>query len=319
MTETAKLTASDAVDADNFGRSVSISGDWAIVGAYQSDDSGTDSGSAYLFKKPIAGWTNMTETKEITGSDTEAGDNFGDSISIDGNYALVGAPAEDGAGLERGAAYVFYKDEGSTDNWGQQAKLTAGDIQDDWLFAIHKLSISGNYAAVGCMGNNDNGSGAGAVYIYNKDEGGTDNWGQQAKLTASDGAADDNLGYSASMYGDTVIAGAKGDDSGAGSAYIFGKPGTGWQNMTETEKISAGDGSSNDQFGYETSISGNYNIVGAPTEDDEGRTDSGAAYIFESSSSSIVPEFKDFIYILTILAAISMMYKNIPQYSYNKI
>ena len=92
---------------------------------------------------------------------------------------------------------------------------------------------------------------------------------QTAKLTASDGAADDDFGISVSISGNTVVVGADdatvGGNSDQGAAYVFTEPGSGWTSMTQTAKLTASDGAANDYFGYSVSISGNTVVVGADT------------------------------------------------------
>ena len=107
MTQTAKLTASDGAASDLFGFSVSISGDVAVVGAITDDAPLSDSGSAYVFERPLGGWVSMTQTAKLTASDGAAGDQFGVSVSISGDVAVVGAFLHDDNGLESGSAYMF--------------------------------------------------------------------------------------------------------------------------------------------------------------------------------------------------------------------
>ena len=84
----AKLTASDAVNNHWFGYSVSISGDAIVVGSYR--DNG-DIGAAYVYEKPMLGWTNMTETAKLTASDGAGSDKLGLSVAIDGDEIVAGA------------------------------------------------------------------------------------------------------------------------------------------------------------------------------------------------------------------------------------
>lgn len=117
LTPTAKLTASDHVYPANLGCSVSISGDWVAAGAYKDDDLGTWTGSAYFFKKPAGGWATATETDKRTASDGTGGDQFGFSVSIDGDYTIVGArmdadpPNGTSSPDDAGSAYIFILDE----------------------------------------------------------------------------------------------------------------------------------------------------------------------------------------------------------------
>ena len=99
-----KLTASDATAGDYFGVSVSISGDYAIVGAYRDDGDGSDSGSAYVFMRSDTTWSQQAK---LTAFDAAAGDEFGFSVSISGDYAIVGAWCDDDGGTDSGSAYIF--------------------------------------------------------------------------------------------------------------------------------------------------------------------------------------------------------------------
>jgi hypothetical protein len=291
--QVAKLTASDGAADDHFGYSVSMSGDYAIVGAYGDDDNGTESGSAYLFEKPGTGWSNMTETAKLTASDGAADDRFGYSISISGDYAIVGAEYDDDNGTESGSAYIFKKPVAGWANMTQTAKLTASDgALGDWFG--YSVSISGDYAIVGTLLDDDNGLNSGSAYLFEKPVAGWANMTETAKLTASDGGILHRFGISVSISGDYAIVGARGDDDNgiaSGSAYLFEKPGTGWANMTETAKLTASDGAPNDQFGNSVSISGDYAIVGANFDDDNG-TESGSAYSYRISGC--LPCFADY-------------------------
>jgi len=122
-TEQQKLMASDAAPLDGFGSSVSLSGDVAVIGAPGDDDdtsSGQNAGSAYVFVRSGTTWT---EQQKLLASDAAPGDEFGSSVSLSGDIAVIGAPLDDTAsGQEAGAAYVFVR-YGST--WTEQQKLLA--------------------------------------------------------------------------------------------------------------------------------------------------------------------------------------------------
>ena len=102
--EQAKLIASDGTDWALFGNSVSIKGDYAIIGAKGDDENGKNSGAAYIFEREGAGWVQKTK---LTAWDGGAQDYFGFSVSIDGDYIIVGAPYDDDKGGNTGSAYIF--------------------------------------------------------------------------------------------------------------------------------------------------------------------------------------------------------------------
>lgn len=207
-TEQAKLTASDGAGWDMFGASASISGDYAIVGAWGDD---SYKGSAYIFERSGVTWT---EQPKLTANDGAASDYFGSSVSISGDSALVAAHGDDS---NKGAAYVFVR--GGT-GWTQQEKLTADDRANGDVFG-QSVSIDGDRAIVGASGDDDLGVDAGSAYLFER-SGAV--WTQQPKLTANDGAAGDSFGCSVSVSGDRVIVGARLDEDqgdNAGSAYIY--------------------------------------------------------------------------------------------------
>jgi hypothetical protein len=213
--ETAKLTPADGAPSDQFGVSVSLSGDRGLVGAGRDDDNGSNSGSAYVFEFNGASWS---ETAKLTPADGAAFDNFGVSVSLSGDRALVGANADDDNGSNSGSAYVF---DFNGSSWSETAKLTPADGAGGDNFGW-SVSLSGDRALIGAIGDDDNGSASGSAYLF--DVNGS-SWSETAKLTPADGAAGDLFGESVSLSGDRALVGAYLDDDNgtdSGSAYVFG-------------------------------------------------------------------------------------------------
>jgi hypothetical protein len=229
-----------------------------------------------------------TEHQKLLASDGAEGDKHGISTCIDGDIAIVGAYEEGTNGDFSGAAYVYSRNQGGSNNWGEVKKLLApdGDINDRFGFYV---SLSGSTAAVGAPWDSDNGAQSGAVYIFNKDEGGLDNWGFVRKVTQSDGVMGDYFGYSLSLSEDKLLVGAYFDDdngSQSGSAYIYYQNTGGINNWGEVQKITSSDGSSNDHFGVSVSLNGSTALIGARFDDDNG-ANSGSAYIFEQDEGGV--------------------------------
>ena len=285
--QVAKLTAADATAFDEFGNSVSTTGDTAIVGAHRSNEADTLSGSAYIFRRDFGGPDNWGEVVELTGSDTAAFDGFGRSVSISGDTALVGAWGNEDGGTESGSAYIFQRDVGGTENWGQVAKLNPSDPTGADFFGW-SLSLSGDTALVGAWGVDDYGFESGAAYIFQRDFGGPENWGQVVKLTASDSDVLDWFGFSVSLSGDTAFVGALSNNDAcpdniscnSGSAYIFQRDFGGPDNWGEVAKLTASDAAKFDSFGAAVSLSGDTALAGATQDDDDG-PQSGSAYVFQ--------------------------------------
>jgi hypothetical protein len=256
-TQQAKLVPSDGVPGDEFGFSVAISGDSAIVGAsYAGNDW---SGFAYIFKRTGTSWA---QEAKLLASDAAPEDQFGWSVSLSGDTAVVGSVYDED---RTGSAYVFTR-AGST--WTQQQKLTASDAAIEDAFGV-SVSIDGDTIAVGA-GWKDTFVGAAYVYIRS----GTI-WTQQQKITASDGANGDEFGMAVSISGDTIVVGARFVNLWTGAAYIYSRTGITW---IQEARINASDGANYDQFGWSVGISGNNVIAGAPGETSPY---TGAAYLFQ--------------------------------------
>ena len=269
-TEQAKLLPGDGAASDDFGTSVSIDGDITVVGAIQHDDSGGNSGSAYVFVRSGATWS---EEAKLLASDGAAGDFFGQSVSVSGSTAAVGALQYDDAGTSSGSAYVFVR---SGTTWSEQAKLTASDAAAGDFFG-GSVAISGDTFVVGAPHDDDNGNLSGSAYVFARN--GT-TWGEEAKLLASDAATFDSFGGSVAISGAMVVAGARFDDddgSNSGSAYVFVRSGGTW---SEDEKVLAPDAVQDDQFGTAVSVSGATVVAGAPGHFVSAGS-SGAAYVHD--------------------------------------
>ncbi len=216
-----KLKASDGAEYDFLGKAVAISGNLAIAGAV-----GSGSASAYIFVRNQGWQDNWGEVSKLTASDGAAGgDNFGLSVAISGDLAIVGAYMDDDIAQEAGSAYIFARNQGGQDNWGQVKKLTASDGAGSDEFGW-SVAINGDLAIVGARFEDEWAGKSGSAYIFARNQGGPDNWGQLKKLTASDGAAYDRFGGSVSISGDQAIVGAyvhNYNGHASGSAYIFAR------------------------------------------------------------------------------------------------
>ena len=265
-----KLLASDAAELDQFGWSVSLASDRALVGAFGESDG---RGAAYVFVKNRDAWI---EEQKLVASDGAALDKFGSSVSLGTDRILVGAY---GAASFRGAAYVFVK---SGNSWTEEQKLGASDGAAGENFG-YAVSLAGDRALVGAYGS---GAARGAAYVFVR---GGNAWTEEEKLVASDGAADDAFGWSVALKtdgaGERAVLGAPGNDGARGAAYVFARSGNAW---SEEQKLVANDGAAFDNFGNTVSLAGVRALVGAYWNDDF----RGAAYVFVKSASSWTAEQK---------------------------
>jgi FG-GAP repeat protein len=258
----AKLTALDGALGDEFGYSVALSGNTAMIGA---DRKASGEGYVYVFTRSGTQWTQQQELTEASGTGDDA---FASSIALSGSTALVGAP---GASSNIGAAYVFTSAGGS---WSQQAQFTGLAPGDFFGFSV-ALSPAGDTAVVGSFAA---ANGNGSAYVFT---GGGATWTQpQAPLTASDGASGDRFGYAVAAGSGTILVGAYNAGAGhPGAAYVFGQSGSTWSQL---QKLTLGDApTGSDNFGGAVALSGGTAVVGAS---EHGSTP-GAAYVFTNSGS----------------------------------
>ncbi len=276
-----KIVAADAYDGDCLGTSMAVNGDTAVVGAPTADSPAADAGAAYVFYRNNGGTNKWGQAVKLTASDAEAGDYFGIAVAVSGDYILVGASSEDGAGTDRGAAYIFYRNQGGTDAWGQVAKLVPSAGENSAAFGA-ALAIYGNTAIIAADSEDGAGTNRGAAYVFYKDQGGTDAWGQVVRLSAPTPQDADRFGYSVGIDGDLAIVGAPGrmaSGENAGAAELYSRNQGGTDAWGPVKTIVPDDHSSNCWFGYSVSISGNTAAVGAPGNP-AGGTNRGAAYVF---------------------------------------
>ncbi|OJJ21024.1 hypothetical protein BKI52_10645 [marine bacterium AO1-C] len=301
QTDSEKATVSNM--SDEFGTAVSISGNFAIVGSPKEDNGvDTDAGAAYIFLNDGAG--NWSFHQKIVAPTRTISDQFGTSVSIAGDYIIVGAILADSnpgtnTNSNEGAAYIFERNTG-TGLWDYKQTLVAPAIANSDQFGVSVTITTTGYAAIGANAEDEDEndantiSGAGSTYIFERNSS-TGNWGFAQKVVANDRATNDQFGVSVDISGNFLVVGARNEDATTndtenfGAAYVFERMSGG--NWTQVIKLTAptADRSTSDQFGTSVAIDGNWIVVGANFDDekDDTGTDSsplnnaGAAYIFK--------------------------------------
>jgi hypothetical protein len=335
----AYLKASNTGTSDQFGYSVSLSGDTLAVGAYyesssatgvngnQADSSATNSGAVYVFRRSGSTWA---QEAYIKASNTGTADLFGFSVALSGDTLAVGATGEDSnatgvngnqvdnSATNSGAVYVFRRS-GST--WAQEAYLKAsntgvGDVFGDSVALDGDTLAVGAYyeasSAIGVNGNQADNSAqySGAVYVFRRSGA---SWAQEAYLKASNTRAGDVFGDSVAVDGDTLAVGAYLEDSNAtgvngnqadnsatnsGAVYVFRRSGSIW---TQEAYLKASNTDAGDQFGFSVALSGDTLAMGTRFEAsnatgvngnqvDDSADDSGAVYVFRRFGSTWAQE-----------------------------
>ena len=236
-TQTAELTASDGAAQDSLGlvNGASISGDTVVLGSsLHKVGNNPQQGAAYVYVKPDSGWTNMTETAELTASDGAAGDRFGFAVGISGDTVAVGAFHHLVGGTRSGSAYVFVK---PAPGWlldaptaTQTAELTPSDGATNDRFGA-QLGVSGNTVVVGSFLHQVGANQAqGAAYVFSRPGLTWKSETETRQVAAVDGAKSDFFSDSVAVFGNLVVAGAPlhmvGRNQSQGAIYLFGPPPT---------------------------------------------------------------------------------------------
>jgi hypothetical protein len=262
--QAARLTASDAGPSHQFGTDVAIQGDTVVVGAPIS----IPGGAVYVFYRDQGGPGAWGQVARVKGLDTSWNDYFGFSLGLDGDTLVVGAYA---GGDYDGQAYIFYRNQGGPDAWGQVAKLVGSEVVPYDYFGS-AVAVSGDTAVVGACGSGDNSTGA--VYLFQRDQGGPDAWGESAKLALADGTPADWFGLPVAIHGDIAAVSASGRPPD-GAVYLFYRDEGGLGNWGQMAAITATEPLTVTGFGASVSIVSDTLVVGAPA-----RRPAGAAYLF---------------------------------------
>jgi WD40 repeat protein len=271
--ETFKLLDPNGNSFDYFGRSVAISEEAIVVGAYMDDEFGPNSGSASIFNIV----TGELLSKLLPDAHS-ANDNFGYSVSIDGSMTIVGSPTDDERGTDAGSAYIYNSHTGDL-----IVKIYSEQNYSTEHFG-YSVSINNNLAIVGAPWSSQNGSLSGAAYLYDNKTG-----KQITTFLPEVGHEYDQFGTAVGISGTTVVVGASNTNSYgsfSGAAYLFDTL-TGKQ----AAKLTPLGVEKTDGYGISVAIDGNTAIVGAPFDDDVAE-DAGAAYLFSTITGELIAKIK---------------------------
>jgi FG-GAP repeat len=276
----AEFTDPHANNLEDFGCSVAVSGNTALVGADGKTFGGHSfSGAVYVFVRSGSTWAQQAV---LTAADAADVDGFGLSVALSGDTALIGAPFKAVGGRnDAGAAYVFTR---SGTHWTQQAKLTvAGAARKGWFG--YSVALSGKRALVGAVHAAAGGhKHTGAAYVFTRS--GT-TWFLQAKLSAADAGHQDEFGVSVALAGKTALVGADWKDVGgkyhSGAAYVFTRSGKRWSQRT---RLTAAHPAPHGFFGGSVALAGDTALIGARFATVGGQSCAGAAYVFARSRAT---------------------------------
>ncbi len=249
--------ANNSTYLDQTGSDVALSGDLLVAAKDANPSFPLDLGAARIFERNRGGADFWGLVLTLTPSDPADARPFGSSVAISGDTVAVGAGTFSSVSPSFvGSVYIFERSQGGMDHWGQVRKVTLPGLAGSAV----SVALQGDTLVVGTFRDDGLGTDAGAVYVFERNQGGTEQWGQVQKLTASDAAANHRFGASVEISGDTIVVGAPGivGVPGPRAAYIFERGQGAW---SEARKLSAPDG--NALFGLAVAIDGDVVVVNA--------------------------------------------------------
>ncbi len=261
-------TVSDSTGAvsDEFGVSVAISGDTVVVGADGDDNEGREAGSAFIFQQSQGGNLTWGQVARLSASDAEAYNYFGMSVDIDADTVVVGAPSAPFQTTQTGVVYVFERNLGGNNSWGEAVRITApaGNAGDNFGAAV---AVDGDLILVSSLGADDvdpsnTHCDSGKAFIFGRDQGGAGAWGLVATLTGSTVACGHAFGWSVALQAGLAVVGTNGQ-----GAYLFEAGTSGSWSQIKHFSIPAGLGQSDD-YGQSVAVWGSTVMIGAAEEDD---------------------------------------------------
>ena len=271
---------------DHFGTAVAMSGDLLVVGSPLNSDVAGGAGAAFVFGRNQGGTNQWGLVKKLTAADGAANDQFGTSVSISNTLVAVGSPgATVSSVLNCGAVYLYDQNQSGSNLWGLVKKVTAASLVTSQKFGT-EVSVNADTLAVGAPFETiSNSANAGSAFVFGRNQGGSNQWGQFVKLTLSGVATAGNLfGGAVSLSGDNLLVGALGVDftgvTDTGAAYLYSRNQGGTNQWGLVKQLTSPSYAANDHFGASVALDGNLAVVGVPLADSGNGVDAGTAYLF---------------------------------------
>ncbi|MCZ6835618.1 MAG: hypothetical protein O7G85_07575, partial [Planctomycetota bacterium] len=232
----AEIRAFDSNIQDLFGFILDVDGDTLVVGSKDTEDQFgfTSFGTAYVFQRNHGGADQWGFVKKLSASDRYLGQNFASGgVSISGDTIAIGSRSDvltcEGAGTNCGSVYLFERNAGGPDQWEETNKIISSDVRDGDVFGT--VALSGDILLIGAVGvdhaicvSDPSPLGdciAGAAYLFRRNAGGQDNWGEVAKWHVEDAETNHFFGNSVLLDGTQAFVSAPNDRTGAGAIYSF--------------------------------------------------------------------------------------------------
>jgi cysteine-rich repeat protein len=266
---TAKLVATDAIVQAEFGGDVAVREDTILIGALRDQTLDSRTGAAYVFERDSE-TSEWVQSQKLFGSDAMSGDSFGGTVSLGAKFCVISAVRNN---EWTGSAYVFGRNCDGPNAWCEVAKLRASDAFPGDRFGFS--AINGETVVIGAQWNSDEGFGTGAAYVYERNMGGLNQWGEVAKLVASDADTLDYFGWSVEILGSRIVVGAR------GAAHIFQRNERNSETWNEVAKLEPPSNEASGGFGMSLAVGEQDIVVGASTSSVAAQN-AGAVIVFSN-------------------------------------
>ena len=284
--ELAVLKPKDNGDTNLCGMAVALDVDTAVVGCPGNDEKGLDSGAAYVFTRNAGGPDAWSQVAKLQAGDGASGDELGAAVAVSGDLIALGARRDDDQGDQSGAVYLFRRNQGGVDAWGQVAKVTPS-VGKQYAEFGGALGLDRGRLVVGARFMVEGVTKSGAAYVFERNEGGAEAWGQVAMLLPETPNSFQNFGGAVAIQGDRILVGASGDNAvieKGGAGYLFERNAGGANAWGQLAKLAPDKISQFDHVGNAVSLHGGVAILAARGDDDQ-NTDAGAVWIFERNET----------------------------------
>ena len=288
-----KIQPTDTALQSLFGAAVDCNSDFAVVGAPGAAVNGLSSGVAFIYRL-VPGTTNTWELwRQLNPESIDKNDKFGQAVAIGEDLIAVGAIQDEVDGSAVGAVYLFQRDVGGSNNWGQLTRIAPTNLPASSQFG-YAVDLEGDLLAVGAPKATLSGANPeeGAVFLFGRNQGGTNAWGEITRWEPA-GQTSLNFGWSVSLSGDHLVVGAPDNKVGLpsgsprGAAFCLSRNAGGTNRWGVAQKIVVNSITNAAEFGFCVSVDGPILAIGAPKYNFvSGVWQEGQVIVFRNSAES---------------------------------
>jgi VCBS repeat-containing protein len=287
------LRPTNAAFRGSFGLAVDTLSDVAVVGALNANANGAESGAAFVYRRQPGSTNTWVEWMRLQPGMVETNDHFGRSVAIDDDLIAVGAMNDEVGTNEVGAVYLFKRDLGGSNAWGELIRIAPTNVAAPIRFG-YSVALEGDRLAVGAPDASLSGSGRqGAVFVFERNQGGSNAWGEVARRVPADpGITNSDFGWSVSLSGDDLVVGAPRNNvdlattNREGAAYFLSRHAGGSDNWGVAQRFTAAQTNESRDFGWSVSVDGDLLGIGAPSMNSGFTFGAGIVFLYERAAGS---------------------------------